>query len=144
MPYDVSGWIEVLWDWTLEEEKQLWSGVINLDRFMLSGDIVSNMLFGLAKRPVEQALFLDRRIPDDCSDLVRAEVIKNNNFIAKYGEGDFSHTYATWFEIKQYIEIIDIKDIAKSEWKVIFNIVEILVENKIKPEWIRLVVWANW
>ena len=46
MPYDVDGWVEVLWDWTLEEKTQQWCSFINLNLFCFYGDEVTDRLFG--------------------------------------------------------------------------------------------------
>lgn len=144
MPYDVSGWIEILWDHTLEDEKQEWSGVINLNRFCLSGDYLSSLFFGLAKSPAKEALFVNRGVPDDCSSHVAEEVRQNEDFIKKHGEGDFGHTYALWSEIKPHLNNIDKKELAESEWKLIFEIINLFVKPQFQPEWIRFVVWGNW
>ena len=144
MPYDVSGWIEILWDYTLEDEIQVWCGVINLNRFVLDGDMISNLLFGLAKRPVENAYFADRGVPQDCSNYVAEEIRSNEEFIVQYGEGDFAHTYALWSEILEHLEEARKTESYSSEWEIVFSLVEELCRDKFKPEWIRFVVWGNW
>lgn len=100
MPYGVNGWVEILWDWTLEEEIQQWCSFINLNRFCFYGDEVTNRLFGLTKRPCKNPYFADRGVPKDCSKHVAEEVKSNEKFIKQYGEGNFGHTWATWSEIK--------------------------------------------
>lgn len=144
MPYDVSGWIEILWDYTLEDEIQVWCGVINLNRFVLDGDMISNLLFGLAKRPVENAYFARLGVPQDCSHYVAEEIRSNEEFIAKHGEGDFAHTYALWSEILPHLEEIRETESYTSKWEVVFSLVHELCRDKFKPEWIRFVVWGNW
>ena len=46
MPYDVDGWIEIVWDFSLEKETKEWSDVIDLNRFCLCGDDIADKLFG--------------------------------------------------------------------------------------------------
>ena len=70
MPYDVDGWVEVLWDWTLEEETQQWCSVINLERFCLCGDDIADKLFGLTERPCENPYFAVRGVPKNRSKYV--------------------------------------------------------------------------
>ena len=53
MPYSVDGWIEILWDWSLEEETQLWCGFMSLSRFNFYGDDIPDRLFGLTKHPCD-------------------------------------------------------------------------------------------
>jgi hypothetical protein len=95
MPYNIEGWIEVLWDCTLADEPQKWSSVINLERFCLQSDSVTNWLFGLAKQPLPEAYFANRGVPQDCSSCVANEIERNDQFIEQYGEGDISR----WAEI---------------------------------------------
>lgn len=143
MPYWVSGWIEILWDCTSEDEVQEWSGVINLDRFCLDGDEISNSLFGLAKRPIKNPYFANRGIPKNCSNYVNLEFRKNQEFIAKHKEGDFGHTYALWSEMQKHLEKIQTSEDFSSQWDIVFSLVESLCKE-FKPEWIRFIVWGNW
>ena len=143
MPYWVSGWIEVVWDWSVEEKIQYWSEVINLDRFNFYGDDVPDVLFGLTKHPCENPFFAKRGVPKDCSKRVADEVKRNEEFIKKYGEGDINHTYATWSEISKHLNKLEnARDLNK--WKVIFSMVKIMCEERFKPEWVRFIVWGNW
>ena len=99
MTYDVSGWIEVVWDYSLESEVQTWEGVIDLNRFAFYGDMVANQLFGLGKFPREDAYFADRGIPHDCCNYVKELEKESDAIAAKYlGGGWLTPTYALWSE----------------------------------------------
>ena len=150
MPYGVNGWVEILWDWTLEEEIQQWCSFINLNRFCFYGDEVTNRLFGLTKRPCKNPYFADRGVPKDCSKHVAEEVKSNEKFIKQYGEGNFGHTWATWSEIKPCLaELKQARDLPR--WMPIFTLLQELCSERtnphrmiLQPEWIRFVVWGNW
>lgn len=86
--------------------------------------MVSNLLFGLAKRPVENAYFARRGVPQDCSHYVAEEIRSNEEFVAKHTEG-VAHTYALWSEILPHLE-----EVRKTE--------------SYTSKWIRFVVWGNW
>jgi hypothetical protein len=143
MPYWVSGWIEVVYEFSLEEKTQQWCGVINLQRFHFFGDDLTDLLFGLTKHPIDHPYFANRGVPKDCSKEVADEVQRNEELIEKYGEGDINHTWATWAEILKHLdELKEARDLP--EWEVIFSMVQIMCEKRFKAEWIRFVVWGNW
>ena len=156
MPYWVTGWVEVVWDCSLEEETQLWEGVINLDRFNLYGDDIPDILFGLTKHPCNHPYFANRGVPKDCCKYVADEVKRNEEFIKQYGEGDIGHTHALWSEILPHLnEFKEAQDLLG--WESVFGMVQELCKERkpyiskqfipikrIEPEWIRFVVWGNW
>ncbi len=143
MPHWVSGRVEVVWDWSLEEENQIWAGVIDLHRFNFYGDDIPDILFGLTKHPCDNPYFANRGTPHDCCKYVADEVKRNEEFIKQYGEGDFGHTYALWSEILPHLdEVKEARDIIK--WQPIFSMMEILCQSTFEPEWIRFVAWGNW
>ncbi|MDQ8188601.1 hypothetical protein [Pelagicoccus sp. SDUM812002] len=144
MPYDITGWIEVLWDHTLEEEKKVWSGVICLDRLSLADEYETSVLFGLAKRPVNNPLFAERGVPSDCSEAVDREVKENEAFIKKHGEGNFGFTHALWSEISPRLKEIEREEQISDDWNQVFDLAKVLEKTKFHPDWIRFVLWANW
>ena len=81
MPYDVDGWIEIVWDFSVERENKEWCGVINLNRFCLCGDDIADKLFGLTKHPCEEPYFAKRGVPEDCCEYVAEDVKRNDEFI---------------------------------------------------------------
>jgi hypothetical protein len=143
MPYWVEGWIEIVWDFSLEDDIQKWCGVINLNRFHFYGDDVPDLLFGLTKQPCDNPYFAKRGVPKDCSQQVADEVKRSEEFIKKYGEGNINYTYARWSEIAKHLSELE-KAEDFDDWNVVFSMVQIMCEKKFKPEWIRFVVWGNW
>lgn len=153
MPYWVDGWVEVAWEDALKTKNQSWSGVINLERLMLHGDDIANILFGLTKHPCDNPYFANRGVPKNCCQYVADEVKRNEEFIKQYGEGNIGHTYALWSEIYPHLDKIKQAAIDESsQWESIFGMVQELCKERsgwvsreiIKPEWIRFVVWGNW
>ena len=150
MPYSVDGWIEILWDWSLEEEIQQWSGFITLSRFNFYRDDVPDRLFGLTKHPCNNPYFARRGVSKDCCEYVAAEVKSNEEFIKQYGEGDSGHTWALWSEIEPCLaELEQASDFPR--WQQIFSMLQGLCIERtnfeqmiVKPEWIRFVVSGNW
>ena len=144
MPYEVSGWIEVVWDHTLDEEVQSWAVVVDLHRLCLLGDYTSHTLFGLSKRIETQSYFENRGIPSDPSPEVKKYYEDNEIFIADVGEGDFGFTYASWKEMKELIEKVGIERDISNEWKQAFSLANSLSRGLYSAEEIRFVVYANW
>ena len=144
MPYDVSGWIEVVWDHSLDEDVQSWSVVVDLHRLCLSGDIISHTLFGLSKYMESKSHFADRGIPSDASPVVKKYFDDNERFIEDVGEGDFGFTYASWEEMIQVARKADFNMEDSREWRQAFSLAESLSSGLFSSEQIRFVVYANW
>jgi len=154
MPFDVNGWLEYNFEAPGERGiHSMWQPLLALGPFRLGGDEISSYLFGLAKAPSLDAPFRARGIPDDCCDLVRSEVERNEQFIARYGEGDFDHTWATWDEIVAVLgrpgapSLPD--DEADGGWRALFESVSFLSERIVGPlaehaAHFRLIVSGNW
>ena len=150
MPYSVDGWIEILWDWSLEEETQHWSGFMSLYRFNFYGSYLSDRLFGLTKHPCDNPYFADRGVPKDCCRYVADEVKSNEEFIKQYGEGESGHTWALWSEVEPCLPKLK-QSYDLPRWQQIFSMLQELYAERtscqqliLKPEWIRFVVWGNW
>lgn len=143
MPYNVTGWIEVF-RFSVDEE-QIWTELINLDCFHLSGDMVSSHFFGLAKYPDDNPLYANRGIPHNSCEIIKEELKNNSNFIKKYGEGHIGHTHAYWSEIMPSLTEIDDLELKESEWHLVFKIIDLLTQDQfLKPDHIRIIVWGNW
>ena len=144
MPYDVSGWIEVVWDHSLDEDVQSWAVVVDLHRLYLFGDIISHTLFGLSKRMENKSYFPERGIPSDASPHIKKHFDENARFIEDIGEGDFGFTYASWNEMIQVISKADFIMEESKEWQQAFSLAESLSSGVFSSEQIRFVVYANW
>ena len=154
MPYDVDGWIEIVWD--LEKETKDWCGVINLNRFCLCGDDIADKLFGLTKHPCDNPYFAKRGVPKDCCEYVADEVRSCEEWVKKYGqsgEGDRDHTWALWSEIEPLLDDLERYNIDEcAQWKTVFAMVQELCKaregwmsrDRFKSEWIRFIVWGSW
>ena len=141
MPFDVRGWIEVT---GLDPSQHLWLSAVSLTPFRLSGDAVSQRLFGLSKHPSGPALFPGRGVPSDCSEHVRAAVAHNAAFVTTHGEGDSGHSYATWRELLDS-SLLSSSELEGSEWAEVFAIIKRFHTGlQYPPENIRIVAWANW
>ncbi len=146
MPFDVSGIVEATWSPVAEHgaESQWWP-VLFLDLFTLRGDEVSDYLFGLAKRPALSACFPNRGLPQDSTEVVRRLAEENDAFIARYGEGDFGHSYAHLDEIDAALASPSAPPLGDSEWRDVFETIKAFQRIRpLPPEQWRLVVWADW
>lgn len=147
MPYDVTGWVEATRIAPEEHgEVSLWMPVLSLDTFDLSGDEVSDYLFGLAKRPVYRGRFAGRWVPSDCTSVVSRDVAENEAFVAKHGEGDSGHTFASMAEILAALKEPDAPNLSGSMWAHALAASEFALSHPIlgHAQYCRLIVWSNW
>jgi len=144
MPYDVSGWVEVSRGDVIERGRDEWCGTLCLDPFILSGDAVSERLFGLAKVTRSRAPFALRGTPQHCSPALQDSLARNAEWTRKYGEGDHGHTWALWSELKPRLAELDPADSEDSEWLPVFAVVGELENAGFPPKDIRFVIWGNW
>ena len=148
MPYDVNGWVEATWIPPQEREgfPSLWMPVLSLGVFSLTGDDISNYLFGLSKLSAGPGLFGERGVPADCTDVVASSIASNHDFIAKYGEGNFGHTHASLQEIQAALAAPGAPEEADSGWHHALASVEFILSERacVHTPWCRFLVWANW
>jgi len=144
MPFDVSGWVEVSLGDVVEKGRNDWIGTLFLGPFRLSGDAVSERLFGLAKMTRSRAPYAERGAPQDCSRAIADEIARNAAFVRTHGEGAHGLTWALWSELEPEIDDFDSADLAESEWRPVFALVRELDSAGFLPEDIRFVVWGCW
>ena len=133
MSYDISGYIEV-------NNHSRWCSMVDLGPLLLNPVEESNLLFGLAKHPVDKPYFGDRGIPEDCSKEV-AEVFEENENYKEFDYGDEQFfTYALWSEIEP---VLNINSIERNEWRLIFNLAKMLSESLGSTN-VRIVLWGGW
>ena len=151
MGYDITGWIETTWmtpDVRAEilatdpdRDATRWSATVCLDGLQLKGDAVSDLLFGLTKRPSGNALFADRGLPPEASLPVERAYERDQ----REPEGCFGHTYATLAEVQSVRWHEHGVALNESEWSGIVCLMDDLSEmDMFDPERVRIVVWANW
>ena len=147
MPYQVTGWVEATRISPEEHgDVSLWMPVLSLGYFDIGGDEVSDYLFGLAKRPARSGRFAARGVPSDCTSVVHRDISENKLFIAKYGEGDFGHTFASMNEILEALKDAHAPDPSGSMWTHALAVTEFALKHPIigPGAYCRLIVWANW
>lgn len=147
MPYQVTGWVEATRVPPEEhEDVSYWAPVLSLASFDLGGDAISDYLFGLAKRPEYPGRFAGRGVPSDCTSVVSREISENNVFIAKYGEGDFGHTFASMSEILAALKDALAPDLSGSMWAHALAVTELALKHPIigPAADCRIIVWADW
>lgn len=138
--------VEGTWDRAGDGPAQSWFAVLLLDRFGLTGDPISNYLFGLTKQPTHTPRFADRGVPADASHVVRLLVADDERFFEKHGEGTFGHSYASLTEIEDALRDPNAPEVANSEWKFVLDAVQSLTDvvPPIPREQWRVIVWADW
>ena len=145
MSYWVHGWVET--GSALGPDRTVWRARLSLDLFSLLGDPVSDLLFGLAKKPSLTALFKGRGLPPDASKIVTDTFVENQRGIDEHQDGDFGHTYALLSEIQTVQAQLD-EVLATSQhpgWGQVFQTIDTFPkEIRGAPDSIRLVVWAYW
>ncbi|HEY4056216.1 MAG TPA: hypothetical protein VGM39_06380 [Kofleriaceae bacterium] len=152
MPYFVCGWVESNFETPLERgSTTTWEPLLSLGPFNIGGDEVSDYLFGLAKQPRADAPFAERGVPVDCSDVIRNEVERNKRFVKEHGEGNFGYTHATLGEVLWALSATDApqpSEVLGGAWKAVLEAVTFLSSrthaDRIPPEQLRFIVWANW
>ena len=145
MAYQVVGWIEVTRDKAVERGAPAnWAGVLRLAPLAVAGDAVSNLLFGLAKIRRPPHLFADRGLPADPSPSLQTEIAEGRA-LEQESEGDMGHTFASWREIREVVWGVHNVDPTRSSWATIFDAIEAFERRlNLRPEALRLVVWASW
>lgn len=147
MPYDVTGWVETTWATpeiraemlAADPDCQPWSATISLHGLGMIGDAVSDLLFGLTKRPSGKGLFVDRGVPAEASHPVVDAYEQRGDF------EEFGHTYATLAEVQSVRWHEHGVDLADSDWSHVFRLMDDLTEIiQFDAERVRIVVWANW
>ena len=132
MSYDISGYIEV-------NNYSRWRIVVDLGPILLNASEESNLLFGLAKFPVDDPNFGDRGIPENCSPEVLREYKESIKFYEENEEAPACYTYALWSEIKPLINVNNIK----GEWKLVFDLAS-SISQLFGPDKVRLILRGSW
>jgi hypothetical protein len=144
----IEGWIEVALCEPGEHGPDVssWSGLVNLGALHLFWDDVSEVLFGLSRKPLSGIeLFVARGLPSDPSSEVANWHAANEQFVAKHGEGAYGHTYATWSEISAVDFNAWSVDLTQSDWRHVFAMVDTILRSGWYPsDQIRIVVAGTW
>lgn len=145
MPFFVLGMVEATFG-DPSSDSALWFATLHLDGFNLVGDEVSDYLFGLAKRSSGHACFPERGVPADAGDALWRCFQEDQAFLAKHGEGNFGHTFATLEEIERALAFHDAPAVSDSNWNQVLRAIEALraIRNENMASQWRVVVWANW
>lgn len=147
MPYDIEGWVEATRIPPEEhDDVSLWMPVLSLDFFCIRGDLVSEYRFGLAKRPQRAPCFAERGVPRDCSPIVERYVAKNKEHIARYGEGDVGHTFASLAEVDAALSDPQAPALNGSSWGHVLAVTRFVLDDPLLgvARYCRFIVWANW
>jgi hypothetical protein len=141
MPIDICGWIEVK-----NPNTAIWDGVEDILSYAIFAGSESDYLFGITKRPRVEAVAANRGLPADIGSETKYDLESWKDFEKE--ESNFSFDELFGFSFLTYDEIIrkGLEDEIGSEngWCKVFDKMKSVLADGIKPENIRVVVWAHW
>lgn len=138
MSYDIHGWVDVK---VKKGGVICWETDFSLSEYLLGGDMVANLIFGLAKSPVDVPHFSSRGLPVNATnEQKRSQKAHFSQFSNEY----IKYTYAYWNELKEALaKEFEEEELESSSWGGVFKRVSNLSPKYLDSE-IRIVLEATW
>ena len=138
MPIDIEGWIEAKDTKTSE-----WVGVESISPFLIFAGLESDYIFGITKVRRAESVAASRGLPEDISQEIKDNIDSWREFEKE--EENFSFDELFGFSYITYEEVLKIELVSKTEnngWSKVFDVMKVMCDDGVKPENIRVVVWA--